>query len=96
MEPSCGDGVFIESAIRRFKELGIPFDQLLGLIKGIELVEEEAEKSKERAAKYGLNSNTILNADFFNYISKTNGEAHFDVVIGNPPFIRSATLPYYC
>lgn len=93
LEPSCGDGIFIESAIRRYKELGVPFDQLLGLIKGIELVEEEAAKSKERAAKYGLNSTTILNADFFNYISNTNGEAHFDVVIGNPPFIRYQNFP---
>jgi len=93
LEPSCGDGNFIESAICRFKELGAPNDKLTGLIKGIELVEGEAEKSKNRAAKYGLNSTTILHADFFNYISNTNGEAHFDVVIGNPPFIRYQNFP---
>jgi adenine-specific DNA-methyltransferase len=67
LEPSCGDGNFIESAIQRFNELGVSNDKLLGLIKGIELIEEEAEKSKERAAKYGLNSTTILNSDFFNW-----------------------------
>lgn len=93
LEPSCGDGNFIESAICRFKELGVPNDKLIGLIKGIELVEGEAEKSKNRAAKYGLNSTTILQADFFNYISNTNGEAYFDVVIGNPPFIRYQNFP---
>jgi adenine-specific DNA-methyltransferase len=93
LEPSCGDGIFIESAIRRFIELGVPSNKLFGLIKGIELIEEEADKSKERAGKYGLNSTTILNADFFNYISKTNGEAHFDVVVGNPPFIRYQNFP---
>jgi len=52
LEPSCGDGNFIESAIRRFKELGVSEKKLFGLIKGIELVEDEAEKSKKRAAKY--------------------------------------------
>lgn len=93
LEPSCGDGNFIESAIRRFKELGVPNNKLFGLIKGIELVEDEAEKSKDRAAKYGLNSTTILNTDFFNYIANANGEAHFDVVIGNPPFIRYQNFP---
>lgn len=93
LEPSCGDGNFIESAIRRFKELGVPNNKLFGLIKGIELIEDEANKSKERAAKYGLNSTTILNADFFDYISNANGEAHFDVVIGNPPFIRYQNFP---
>ncbi len=93
LEPSCGDGNFIESAIRRFKELGVPNNKLFGLIKGIELVEDEAEKSKDRAAKYGLNSTTILNTDFFNYIANANGEAHFDVVVGNPPFIRYQNFP---
>lgn len=93
LEPSCGDGNFIESAIRRFTELGVPSNKLLGLIKGIELIEDEADKSKERAAKYGLNSTTILNSDFFNYISNANGEALFDVVIGNPPFIRYQNFP---
>ena len=93
LEPSCGDGNFIESAIQRFNELGVSNDKLLGLIKGIELIEEEAEKSKERAAKYGLNSTTILNSDFFNYILNANGEALFDIVIGNPPFIRYQNFP---
>jgi adenine-specific DNA-methyltransferase len=93
LEPSCGDGNFIESAIRRFQELGVPNSKLFGLIKGIELIEDEAEKSKDRAAKYGLNSTTILNTDFFNYISNANGEAHFDVVVGNPPFIRYQNFP---
>lgn len=93
LEPSCGDGNFIESAIRRFQALGVPKSKLYGLIKGIELIEDEAEKSKGRAAKYGLNSTTILNADFFDYISNANGEAHFDVVIGNPPFIRYQNFP---
>lgn len=93
LEPSCGDGNFIESAIRRFKELGVPNNKLFGLIKGIELIEDEADKSKDRAAKYGLNSTTILNTDFFNYIANANGEAHFDVVVGNPPFIRYQNFP---
>ncbi len=93
LEPSCGDGNFIESAILRFKELGVTGNKLFGLIKGIELIDEEAEKSKKRALKYGLNSTTILNTDFFNFISNANGEAHFDVVIGNPPFIRYQNFP---
>jgi len=93
LEPSCGNGNFIESSILRFKELGVPENELFGLIKGIELIEEEAEKSKERTSKYGLNSTTILNTDFFNFISNANGEAHFDVVVGNPPFIRYQNFP---
>lgn len=93
LEPSCGDGNFIEAAIRRFLELGVPQNKLFGLIKGIELVKQEAEKSKFRASNYGLNSTTIVNSDFFKYISNANGDGKFDVVIGNPPFIRYQHFP---
>ncbi|HEY5590446.1 MAG TPA: class I SAM-dependent methyltransferase [Paludibacter sp.] len=93
LEPSCGDGNFIESAINRFLELGVPREKLFGLLKGIELVKEEAEKSKKRASNYGLNSTTIINSDFFDYISNANGDGHYDVVIGNPPFIRYQNFP---
>lgn len=91
LEPSCGDGNFIESAINKFLELGVPKNKLFGLIKGVELVIEEAEKSKIRASKYGLNSTTIVNSDFFTFLS--NEDVKYDVVIGNPPFIRYQNFP---
>ncbi|PXW16358.1 N-6 DNA methylase [Chryseobacterium sp. CBTAP 102] len=93
LEPSCGDGNFIESAIKRFKELGTEDNQLYGLVQGVELLEVEAEKSKLRAAKYGLNSDTITNDDFFNFILKNNEKANYDIVVGNPPFIRYQNFP---
>ena len=92
MEPSCGDGNFIESAILRFNELGISGEQLKGRIKGIELIKEESLKAKIRAENLGLNSNTIIHNDFFHYIS-SNGVEKYDVVIGNPPFIRYQNFP---
>jgi len=92
LEPSCGDGNFVESAILRFKELGIEGESLKGRIKGIELIEEESIKAKKRAAKLGLNSNTIVNSDFFSYIDGSTPRK-YDVVIGNPPFIRYQNFP---
>lgn len=92
LEPSCGDGNFIESAILRFKELGIEGEDLKSRIKGIELLEDESMKAKARAANLGLNSNTIINNDFFHYIS-SNGVEKYDAVIGNPPFIRYQSFP---
>jgi len=92
LEPSCGDGNFIESAILRFKELGIEGENLKDRIKGIELLEEESLKAKTRAANLGLNSSTIVNNDFFHYI-RNNGIEKYDVVIGNPPFIRYQSFP---
>jgi adenine-specific DNA-methyltransferase len=92
LEPSCGDGNFIESAILRFQELGINGEGLKGRIKGVELLEEESLKAKARAAYLGLNSNTIVNSDFFQFLSE-NGATKFDLVIGNPPFIRYQNFP---
>ncbi len=92
LEPSCGDGNFIESTILRFKELGIEGADLKGRIKGIELLKEESVKAKARAANLGLNSNAIVNNDFFHYIS-SNGVEKYDAVIGNPPFIRYQSFP---
>lgn len=92
LEPSCGDGNFIEAAVERFKELGLADTELLGRIQGVELLNDEAEKSKQRVAKYGLNSTTIVNDDFFSYASSL-GDQKFDVVVGNPPFIRYQNFP---
>lgn len=92
LEPSCGDGNFIEAAILRFIELGVVGEDLKGRLKGIELIEEESIKAKSRAANLGLNSNTIENNDFFHYLSN-NGKVKYDAVLGNPPFIRYQNFP---
>jgi len=92
LEPSCGDGNFIEAAILRFKGLGIDGANLKGGITGVELIEGESIKAKERAKELGVNSTTIVNSDFFHYI-KSNGVESYDVVLGNPPFIRYQNFP---
>ncbi|MHB8032543.1 SAM-dependent methyltransferase [Clostridium botulinum] len=82
LEPSCGDGSFIYTSVNRLKDFGINHDDLYSKVLGIELDEEEASKARS----YGAN---IINCDFFSYykdnIYKKN---KFDVILGNPPFIR--------
>jgi len=92
LESSCGDGSFIESAINRFKKLNIDKDEIQDRITGIELIEEEAKKAEERAKHLGIVSSPIINSDFFHFI-KENENKKFDVVIGNPPFIRYQNFP---
>jgi adenine-specific DNA-methyltransferase len=92
LEPSCGDGNFIQAAIERFSELGVNGDDLYGRIKGVELIPEEAQKAITRAATFGLNGDTIVNNDFFSFISNQEGIA-YNSIIGNPPFIRYQNFP---
>jgi len=92
LEPSCGDGNFVEEAILRFKELGVSEEGLKGRIKAIELIEEEALKAKIRAKELGVNSTTVVNSDFFQYLN-SKGADKYDAVLGNPPFIRYQSFP---
>lgn len=92
LEPSCGDGNFIEAAIARFNELGVNGDDLYGRIKGVELIPEEAQKATRRASNFGLNGDTIVNNDFFSFISNQEDVA-YNSIIGNPPFIRYQNFP---
>jgi len=91
LEPSCGDGIFVESAIRRFRKLDISNNQIKRNITGVELIEEEAAKAKNRANSLGISKDIIVNSDFFHYVKNKNKK--YDVIVGNPPFIRYQNFP---
>ena len=74
LEPSCGDGVFLEE----IQKGGYEYNS----VTAIEFDEIEAEKSK----KIGLDKTKVINADFHDFCINTNQK--FDLVVGNPPYIR--------
>lgn len=74
LEPSCGDGVFLEQLQKqKFQYKSIT---------AVELDEEEAQK----AAQINLMNKQIIIDDFHSYCNHT--EKRFDLVVGNPPYIR--------
>ncbi|MEW6616090.1 MAG: class I SAM-dependent methyltransferase [Thermodesulfobacteriota bacterium] len=74
LEPSCGDGVFLE----QLKKQNHRFNK----VTAIEFDKAEAEK----ANSISLNDKTIINTDFHMYCNKTT--ERFDFIVGNPPYIR--------
>jgi adenine-specific DNA methylase len=74
LEPSCGDGVFLE----QLKENNHKFNSVIA----IEFDDIEAEK----ADKIKLNNKNVINTDFHLYCNETT--QRFDLVVGNPPYIR--------
>lgn len=79
LEPSCGDGVFIDALIR------MSFTEHLTGITAIEIEKNEAEKLKKRLKKYA--NITVKNQDFFDFYEKEKNKK-YDLIVGNPPYIR--------
>ena len=94
LEPSCGDGVFLEAAMDRFINLGSSFQAISHSLKGIEINAEEADRARTRLhEKLGIyNSEVVTTSDFFSWWIQ-NPQPAYDVVIGNPPFIRYQSFP---
>jgi len=84
LEPSCGDGEFVRS-INRINPL------LLNrkvVFTGIELNESEAQIAREIKCDY---ESKVLGEDFFQFVksyTKSVQSGEFDLILGNPPYIR--------
>lgn len=94
LEPSCGDGAFLEAASARLEALGAKGPARANHLRGIEIVPDEADKARMRL-KDGLGmraDDVVVNSDFFAWWSRP-GRPEFDVVVGNPPFIRYQSFP---
>jgi len=74
LEPSCGDGVFLEE----IRKHNLSYKS----ITAIEFDPEEAEKSD----KIDLESKKVICSDFHTYCNSTL--QRFDLIVGNPPYIR--------
>lgn len=74
LEPSCGDGVFLE----QLKGQKHKFNK----VTAIEFNKAEAEK----ANNINLENKSVINTDFHLYCNETT--ERFDFIVGNPPYIR--------
>lgn len=74
LEPSCGDGIFLEEIQKR--------NYSYNSVTAIEFDKGEAKKAKG----IGLEKTNIINSDFHKFCIGT--KQRFDLIIGNPPYIR--------
>lgn len=74
LEPSCGDGVFLEE----IQKSGYQYNSVIA----VEYDESEAEKSRN----IGLEKSQVIHSDFHDFCINT--DKRFDLIIGNPPYIR--------
>ncbi|HGH5996684.1 TPA: N-6 DNA methylase [Morganella morganii] len=83
LEPSCGDGVFIQAVANNGCDYNIE-------LSCFELFDIEASKAIERCKLNNLDNATVTEGDFLVWANEQlkKGKPIFDGVLGNPPFIR--------
>jgi adenine-specific DNA methylase len=74
LEPSCGDGVFLEQMASE--------NMLFHHATAVEYEAVEADKARA----IGLHDSEVINSDFHRFCLDT--EQRFNLIVGNPPFIR--------
>lgn len=80
LEPSCGDGVFLDS----LNDTGM-IDRI-SIIQAVEIEKDEAEKVQIR---YADKKNVeVCNEDFFDFFKRVQEKKSYDLILGNPPYIR--------
>ena len=94
LEPSCGDGSFLAAAAACLQCIGVNGYKAADHILGLEILENEANKARRRLeTHYGEQAATVVETDdFFAWWHRAEPSS-FDVVIGNPPFIRYQSFP---
>lgn len=80
LEPSCGDGVFLDS----LKQAGL-LKQIVS-IDAVEIEPDEALKVQNNYRHY--NNVTIFSEDFFEFYNRVQDKKRYDLILGNPPYIR--------
>ena len=94
LEPSCGDGAFLDAAAGRLEEVGLDVGSNPDQVLGVEILEAEAAKARRRLEyHYGARAGGMVRTeDFFDWWKRTE-QPSFDAAIGNPPFIRYQSFP---
>ena len=94
LEPSCGDGAFLEAAAKRFAELGARSPAIARQLTGVEIVATEADRARARLRGQLSQRavDVVTTGDFFSWWQDST-QPVFDAVVGNPPFIRYQTFP---
>lgn len=80
LEPSCGNGVFAEMVLKK---------QMLQHGCRMTAIEIEALEVRKAAEKLGSSADIqLLAMDFFEYYQQQKDKVRFDLILGNPPYIR--------
>lgn len=86
LEPSCGDGNFVVAILQHLHNHPTWTPEIVA----VELQESELQEAQARAIRLGQNGTKIdwLRQDFFAAYHLLQKDGGYDLIMGNPPFIR--------
>ena len=87
LDPACGDGELLLALI---EALPCPIGEISAV--GFDQDREAAQKARERLDVLGLNACKIEVGDFLQKIAADQVSDSFDMVIANPPYVRTQVL----
>ena len=73
LEPSCGDGVFLEAAAKRFAELGARSPAIARQLTGVEIVAAEADAGAGAATRVSLSeraTDVVSTGEFLRLVAR--------------------------
>lgn len=92
LDPSCGDGIFLETAARRLRDLGASPNRAATLLHGVDINPDAARVTRDRlVSRLRLPFGNVRVASFFSLPAPETlfgPPGGVDAVIGNPPYIR--------
>ncbi len=80
LEPSCGDGVFLDALLKN------DCIKKYVSIDAVEIDGAESQKVENRMKAY--QNVKVINKDFFDFYKANKGSIQYDLILGNPPYIR--------
>lgn len=97
LEPSMGDGIFIQKLAEKFTREGVNNSEVGKNIWGVELFSNELQKARIRLNEDGFDPQkfNLIEGDFFSICTQSLSTKKFDVILGNPPFIRYQDFPQH-
>jgi hypothetical protein len=91
LDPACGDGELLLSLAKVLVESAdIPLDQIQ--VFGFEKDTSAAQRANERIQEIGVTQLEIQGGDFLEFDHPKSDDAKFDIVIANPPYVRTQIL----
>ena len=107
-DPSCGSGAFLVSAARKISSLTRKkiIDVLENNIFGNDILDYSVERTKiilsllalengedKQQIKFNIHNSNTLSTNWQKSFSSSLGTTNFDVVVGNPPYVKYQDLP---